>query len=76
MWHPPQGDKYVAHPDASLPMPVNWEPKRYWIYQDTLLDLESLKPVLHDAFSVAGIPLMDEPNRRHRNAERLQQKLS
>ena len=43
------------HPDNELELPTNQTPKKWWIYQDTMVDLESLHDVLERAFAAAGI---------------------
>ena len=48
-------DMYRVHPYEGLELPQSQTPKKWWIYQDTTVDLESLRFPLERAFASAGI---------------------
>ena len=51
------GDRFQEHPSEELQGAVFNRPDApYWMYQDTVLDVNSVAPVLDAAFAAAGIP--------------------
>jgi hypothetical protein len=50
-----KSDLYRVHPYDGLKLPQSPTPEEWWIYQDTMVDLESLRDVLERAFAAAGI---------------------
>lgn len=50
------GDDFQEHPSVALQSAgFNRPDAPYWTYQDTLLDMRSLAPVLDAAFAAAGV---------------------
>ena len=51
------GDRFQEHPSEKLQgEEFNRPDAPYWMYQDTVLDVNSVAPVLDAAFAAAGIP--------------------
>ena len=48
-------DLYREHPYDGLELPLDQTPKTWWMYQDTTVDLESLRDAIERAFTAAGI---------------------
>ena len=41
-------------PQAVVPAMQDWDPPEYWIYQNTVVDLQSIGPVIQQAMEVVG----------------------
>ena len=52
---PPQEVVYNVHPQPEWVHPVNQHPTNNWIYQNTLVDMESFSGIIDAVFAVRGI---------------------
>lgn len=46
---------FILHPPHDMLRPKNWDAERWWIYQDTVVDLTDFLPVLDTVLEKAGV---------------------